>query len=79
MTFKSLLLALVVLYFKVMSCQQLLNPRYNQQWQKNLASVESGWNVGLQSQLSKATLYTESPIRMAGSNLCIAEDQDCNL
>jgi len=37
------------------------------------------WNVGLQSQISKTNLYTESPIRMAGSNICPAEGQDSNL
>jgi hypothetical protein len=79
MTFKSLFLALVVLYFEVMSCQQLLNPRYNQQWQNNLASTECVWNVDLQSQFSKATLYIESPFRMTASNLCTVEDADYNL
>ena len=62
-----------------MSCQQLLNPRYNQPGQNYLAPIESVWKIGLQSRLSKSNLYTETPIRMAGSNLCTAEGEDCNL
>jgi hypothetical protein len=72
-TLRESFLALVVLYFKLRSCQKLLIPRYN------LASIQSVRNVCIPSQLIKETLCTEIPIRLAGADLRTEEDQDCNL